>query len=307
MTLRHAVETYLKLDHSPQTIKTYSSRLHALLAHMGDRPLKSITYAEVVDYCYSFKTRLKPGTYFQYQIVLKVFFKWCVEVGFLSASPAAPLKVHKSIPDPVDRAIPAAVLDAMYEAVRRKEYNAIRDYAILRLIDESACRRVGVANLQLSRLDLENMSAVTREKGGRFVPIFFGPETVRALQSWLGLRPVTNHDYVFTSRGQGHPPLKPEAVSRMIERLSASIAGRAYGPHSIRHYAAEEMVMAGEAPNIVQHKLNHLHQRTTVDHYYRNDNSLVQLATLRRAARRSRKSSESPKIIALFDEGEEHG
>ena len=145
------------------------------------------------------------------------------------------------------------------------------------------------------------MTAVTKEKGGRFVPIYFGPEAARALNSWLALRPKTDHDYVFVSRNMGHPKLAPEAISQMIRRLSRTVAVRGYGPHSIRHYAAEEMVEAGEASNVVQHKLNHRNQRTTIDSYYPKDNSLVQLATLRRVARKAGRLRPA-KITPLFDD-----
>src|ERR1041384_1821564 len=100
-TLSEAAALYAQLDLSPETIRFYNSRVSKMADHLGgDRPLESVTPADVLDYVSSLRHQLKPSTYFQYRIAIKTFWKWCVEMTFISVSPAAAIKVRKPNREP---------------------------------------------------------------------------------------------------------------------------------------------------------------------------------------------------------------
>lgn len=289
-TLQNAVDTYLKLDKARHTIKTYRSCLLRLIkAFDPDRPVDSLTYSELVDYFYQFRAGVKQSTQFNYLVILKTFFKWCVgEAGYLQTSPIEKLHIRRPAPDPLEsRAIPKNVLGGMYEQTRLKLPKfSIRDYAILCFIDETGCRRGAVADMTIQRLNLEKMEAYLREKGGDKKTLHYTQQTVDALRDWLAIRPKCKHDFVFTAnrRKEGYPALKAETIAAMIRRLSEKAGGRAYGPHRLRHRTAQDMRDNGEPIDVIQKKLNHKHIETT-ERYLGPASDQVREATQRRAAR----------------------
>lgn len=281
MLLCHAVDTYLKLERALTTTHSYSSflRRHLQAAFGETRRLAEITYADLVDFTYQLRQKFAPGSYIRYVRIMKTFFKWAAQVGYIPFSPAVAIPCRKLPRDRFkSRAIPFHVLKAM---LLQLEESSPRDSAIAFFLSETACRCAAVASLTISNLDLASRRAQVLEKGGDWVTVEFGEMTVRALQDWLRVRPPVKHDHVFVNAYQPEQPMSPSSVSYMIRKASELVCGKAYGPHSIRHWVAEYLIQIGQSAHAVKQKLNHKHLRTTEEYYLPpDDNALVHRATL---------------------------
>lgn len=304
-TLTEAVESFLKVDRASSTTKQYRRILKRFVEWAGaDTDLATITLSKLLDYKALFKSSVSALSEVTYTLALKSFFSWCERVDLLDKSPGRKLTVRKPPRDPsVNRAIPPDDVERMC----RVAYARARDYALIHFFAATGARIGGVASLRLSRLNLEEGSAVLFEKGEKFVTVYFWGEAVTAMRRWLSERPTNlDHDYVFTTIGK-HKPLTTSGIAEVVRRISLRACGREYAPHGFRHYVAQVLEAAGEVPYDIQHKLNHKDVRTTQGNYLRNINPHIQSLT-RRNAQRTNPSLEqgikpSSKIIYLDDAG----
>lgn len=274
ITLKTALQIYLQIDRSEVTNHNYLTFLGKVVKNLGeDRPVSNVTLAELVDYTATLKERLKPGTYSTYMVMLKMFFRWCVDNHYCEHNPAAGLKSRKPYKgDNVNRAMPPDVLQALLDATRHKA----RDYAILMFLADTGCRAGGLVSLRLSNLNLEDGSAILNEKGDRRHKVYFSAETTEALRRWLVKRPSCEHDYVFTRRiKHSSPPLLPASVTKFMGRLTTEMFGKAYGPHSIRHAVGHALAKAGVPVTVTQKKLGHANPAITMSVYYPDDEAFV--------------------------------
>ncbi|MGA8764812.1 MAG: tyrosine-type recombinase/integrase [Candidatus Sulfotelmatobacter sp.] len=127
---------------------------------------------------------------------------------------------------------------------------AIRNQAILLVGFASALRRSSIAALTLDDLEFAPegvILTVVREKQdqeakGRYVAIPHGKHettcAVRALRSWLAIRPECTNRQVFLclSQGRKHIGLEPEAIAEIV-KWGVTLIGRDpkhYSGHSLR-------------------------------------------------------------------------
>jgi integrase len=81
---------------------------------------------------------------------------------------------------------------------------------------------------------------------------------------------------LHTRPGHRYGPLASGSISTLINRLSARVGERAYGPHAIRHWRGQTLADQRLPPTLVQAILGHRDVRITLDHYYNQDISRLQ-------------------------------
>lgn len=294
LTLHDASTTYLLVQRSPETTKSYRLTLNRLEEFLGpSADLTAITTPDLLRFFDHIRNGLKPSSQATYTITVKTFFTWCAEtMNYLQFSPAHRIKVKMPKPTPSAlKTMPMHVLEGSYErAQQRRPAFAIRNKAILAFLDDTACRRKAVALLKISQLDLERFQAFPEEKGGGEQPLTFTHHAADALRAWLAIRPKRcKHDYVFTHvfRQKGeYRSLTPDGISGIINSLTEGISSRPYGPHSLRKLVAQDMYEHGETSLVVRDKLNHKHVETTESHYLYRVGLPSRKATDRRGIRR---------------------
>jgi len=109
----------------------------------------------------------------------------------------------------------------------------------------------------------------------------YGETTANALIAWLAQRPKSPSDAVFIGP-RTLQALHHESVASMVANLSKKVCGKAYRPHSIRHWVGTTWAEAGESVYTIQGKLGHCHQRTTERYFPRRSSRLAE-ATQRRS------------------------
>ncbi len=210
---------------------------------------------------------LSPSTLRGYVRAWRAFFAWCVDAGLLKVSPARKLELPK-VPKQPPKAISRADLDRIVEAAR---LSSVRDYAIVCVLADSACRAGGLVAITLDNLDLDAHQAIVTSKGQTCF-ILFTDRTADALRAYLRERPAVPYRELFI--GQKLIPLTAGGVHALLDRLAtaAGIAGR-HNPHSIRHGWAREALRQGADLSDVGHVLGHSQMQTTYEFYGRWNNS----------------------------------
>lgn len=210
---------------------------------------------------------LSPATLRGYVRAWRGFFNWLVDDGVIACSPARKLKLPQ-MPAQPPKAVARSDMDLIIEAARQ---SSERDYAILCILADSACRVGGLCSLTLDNLDLDHAQAIVVEKGQtRF--LLFSDRTIRAIRDYLTIRPLVTTRALFV--GKRHTALTPNGVYQLLDRLAgaAQVTGR-HNPHSFRHGWARAALQAGANLVDVAQLLGHKQAQTTYQFYGRWDSA----------------------------------
>lgn len=277
-SLQEALDRFLQIDRSPFTNRLYRRILTLMVSAVGPvRDVARISYEDLADYFYPLVNGEKPlkrSTAANYLMVIQNFFTFCRRRGYITVSPAEELRVRIDEHEPRhDRAATPADLKKMLELARFNK----RNLAILLFITVTGCRQGGISSLTLDKLDLDEMSALIKEKGGKWKRVYFGSETAAALRDWLAERPQCDHNYVFTASGKrGAHPLSRHAFRAVIESLSKrSGASRVYRTHALRHSRGHSFARNQVELSVAGRALGHSDPRITASTYYPNGDVLV--------------------------------
>lgn len=196
-----------------------------------------------------------------------------------SRSPADLVEAPKVVPGPVPRLTQedaARVVEASPTdgATPVQAALGLRDRAILEVLYGSGLRRQEICDAMLAGLDFEHETLRVVGKGGKPRTVPLTENAVDALRRWLSDgRPrlvrrapaSTETEPVFVTRSGG--PMDGSTVYRVVsKRLRA--AGRAGGPHLLRHAAATHLLEGpdgegGAHLRVVQEVLGHASLATT--------------------------------------------
>lgn len=247
---------------APRTVNHYRYRLGRLLGFLDCADLEAVTISDLRKWrARLVSLGLSPYTVHGYLRVARRFFKWCVEEGFLTASPATRLKLPK-LPDQDPKAVTPADLQKLLEAAR---HSSPRDYAIVCFLADTGCRVSGLCGLRPHDLDLSEGRAYVTEKGSRRRAVYLTFETVKAILAYERVRP-DGPTLFLGKRG----PLTRSGIYRILEKLAQAggVTGR-FNPHAFRHGAARGMLDNGADLSVVADLLGHKSPDVTRQFYAR--------------------------------------
>ncbi len=235
-------------------------RTYGLLADRGDKYTNHPSGRAVVH------EPLSPATLRGYVRAWRAFFNWCVDETLLGASPAHKLQLPK-IPKQPPKAISRSDIERILAAA---QLNSSRDYAIVLILADSACRVGALCAITLDNLDLDRRQAIVVSKGQTCF-ILFTERTSQAIRAYLRDRPPSCQRALFL--GEKDRPLQPGGVHALLDRLAtaAGVIGR-HNPHSFRHGWAREALRQGADISDVGHVLGHSQIQTTFEFYGRWEN-----------------------------------
>jgi site-specific recombinase XerD len=263
---------------SKQTIAWYAKRLAPL--HPLDSELMSIhlddlrqIYAQLahrsVKYAHhptrpDMAGHLSPSTLRGYVRAWRAFFNWLVDEGLIASSPARKLKLPR-VPEQPPKAISRADMERIVEAARR---SSARDYAIVCILADSACRVGGLCNITLDNLYLDRGYAIVVEKNSQARYLLFTDRTLEAIGRYLEERPAGDYRELFL--GHTHHPLQTGGIHQLLARLAtaAGVKGR-HNPHAFRHGWARAALDGGADLSDVAHVLGHSNVQVTYEFYGR--------------------------------------
>jgi integrase/recombinase XerC len=210
---------------------------------------------------------------------LRSYFSWQRRRGVLDADPASRLSAPgggSRLPRVLDRRELEQMLDAPSASSRsarpqhgessdagvRAAAVATRDDALLELLYGSGLRVAELCGLDLTDFDVRTRSVVVTGKGGRQRRLPMHARCARAVDEWLGVRPVLVTDAsppraAFLNRRGAR--MGPRDVRRVIDRRSPVPTH----PHALRHSFATHLLDGGADLRVVQELLGHASLQTT--------------------------------------------
>jgi integrase/recombinase XerC len=298
-TLAEALSRYLQVDRSAYTLKNYGHILHRMADAVGSmRDISRVSVEDIEDWFYpTVNSRpLKRTTAAEYLRIIQRFFAFCQKRGYVPTSPAESLRVRYDEEEPrTNRSVPPADLRKMLAAAQFHK----RNYAMLLFFAVTGCRIGGISTLTIGNLELDRYRARLKEKGSRWVWVRFGPATASALRAWLEVRPLCNHDYVFTNTpARGATPLTKHGIRAVVEDVSRRATGRVYRPHALRHSRGHSLAWKGIPESVTGAVLNHRSGEST-RRYYPDDDETVTAVIQAYELAALEDVEDKPKIIPL--------
>lgn len=235
-----------------QAAKTIEKKLLAarqLAAHLGDPDVNAVTRSHVEGFVAARLEAGKRSSAATTVVALRAFFAYlAVDLGGFD-SPMAGITTPTA-EEPLPPAVPAEAVAAMLATCEKKKvrnWEDIRDAAILRVFIDTGARLSEVAGLTLTDvLPLDDGRMMLRlwgkGRGGgkreRHVPL--GAKAAVALRRYLRVRAPHGHAGAPNLWLGRKGPIKPHGVREMIYRRSER-AGQRINPHALRHDWAVKM------------------------------------------------------------------
>ena len=235
---------------SPATRKVYSTAVAQfadwLAAHgRPDATTDTITPADVRGYLLDVLDRTSASTAITRHGGLQAFFKWARQEGLAADDPTA------SVPKPQrDQAVvPVLREDDLRRvlAVCGRDFNGLRDEAIIRMLLGTGMRRGECAAITLDELDVKAQTVhIVRGKGGKGRIVYLPDHAMLALRRYLRARSMHRMAHLpnlWVGKGGG---LSGSGIQQLLagRAQQAGVSAR-FNPHSFRHTFAHTWLAAG--------------------------------------------------------------
>ena len=198
---------------------------------------------------------------------LKSYFRFLEKEGHITSSPMEQIRSARG-----GRLLPKVLSQDEVELILRTaqarmaekpgEWGPIRDRAILEMFYATGMRLAELVGLNLSDLNLPEMTLRVTGKGNKQRMVFLNEAGLAALQAWLACRPRTRTDALFLNRFRDR--LSRRAVELMFEKLKTE-AGleKAASPPTLRQSFATHMLEGGSDLVTIQELMGHQSLSTT--------------------------------------------
>ena len=253
------------LNRSAGTLVTSRRALHYLLdyAQGADWPdfIVDIGRRELVEYLAYLKSRpslngssgrtLSDNYYCLCYRLIKAFFNWCLDQGYILDNPLRKIptpKVAKRVVSTVsaeDFKKLMMVTDPSLVHSPGKRFIAIRNQAILWMFYDTPARRSEVARLTTPRVDLVERRVLVEGKGRKERYMYLGAVTVRAMVRYQSARDAlspTSEDWWVDS--QGRPFYRDDWINSMLRSACDRARLPYFHPHQFRHTFSIAMIEA---------------------------------------------------------------
>ncbi|MFN8504276.1 tyrosine-type recombinase/integrase [Kouleothrix sp.] len=191
---------------------------------------------------------------------LRTFFRWAVESGYVSLSPAACFKTPKK-PEPLPRALSLEQVKRVIAFLQARESRGTRrDEALILTGLYAGLRACELANLRWSAVDLAGLVInirLSKMGKGRSVPMHSALADV--LSAWRELQALDDNAPVFSLDGK---PLRPARPGKIVARISAK-CGVQFTTHMLRHTFATWTLRKSGNLYAVSKSLGHSQVRQT--------------------------------------------
>ncbi|MFA7309197.1 MAG: tyrosine-type recombinase/integrase [Patescibacteria group bacterium] len=165
--------------YTPDTIKRYKFAIRFFWKHAQPVNVGAVTPTMVQDWFLwgRVQRHWSASGCVTYHKSLLVFFRWCVQRGYIKENPASDLELpkhEKRLPPKLTKQEALRILEAAYNYPYTYTHLRYRDHAIMAMFIYAGLRKTELIKLQYGDVDLENMSIfIRRGKGNkdRVVPI----------------------------------------------------------------------------------------------------------------------------------------
>lgn len=258
------------LDVAPGTVEWFESAVRSLVRRVGNMRVDEVAPQDIDEWHQELQGRLAPATANSYLRGLRTLYSRLAAAGYVAANPATAVQYA-----PEDARRPRAMLPETFAALlaaAEEGPTAVRDVAMLHVLQASGCRLGELLSMRVDRLERwtagDGRPAMALEVTGkhrrrrprgarRFV--YVDGVSAGALVRWLEVRPRSSVPELFV-RLRGEGPLTRDGFYGVWYRLTAGELGgpsNPTNPHSLRHWFAIRKLDEGHDLALVSAWLGH--------------------------------------------------
>lgn len=262
------IKYFRRKSNSEQSITNYEKCLQRFEISLG-KPLVEARAADLDDLISRFEARtpetapVAKSTLRTYIRILRSFFLFCREYGYIDRNPMAIIRSPKA-EQTVPRYYTERQIRLLLSAPIRTRPTGMRLYALLSTLYGCGLRANEALSLDVDDVDFERMQVLVRHaKGGKVRGVPFGPDVRDALRSWLEMRPalaLASENALFV--GRDGERLEYGAARLQIKWAYDSV-GLDGTAHWLRHSAATHLMQQGANLRECQEFLGHERITTT--------------------------------------------
>ncbi len=237
--------------YSKDTIRRYRFVVQTYCRRSGVVSIEQVTEANVRALFYTgrIERNWSSNTYRIYHKSLLVFFRWCVQQGFLEQNPVTDIevpKLEKRIPPKLTKQTALRLLEVVGNYPYEYRFLRYRNHAIFCVFVYAGLRKQELLNLRYSDIDLDNLTLFVRQGKGskdRIIPIC--SMLAESLRKYLDERKrLGKANPEFFSSLRGNEGFTTEGLKRLVVQIRTS-CGIHFTVHRLRHTFATLMLEGG--------------------------------------------------------------
>ncbi|MEZ4530533.1 MAG: tyrosine-type recombinase/integrase [Thermomicrobiales bacterium] len=253
-------------NRSPKTVLAYSTDLQQFLGWVVENDATVETVADIqrvhiIDFLASLSERKLTGVSRARKLAaIREYCRYLVNMDLLEKSPATGVDTPK-----IEHNGKAWLRPDEYSRMLSLAAGNPRDYCILTVFLQTGIRVSELCNLRINDIDLKAKQLSVRSgKGMNARQISLETKGIKALKTWLQLRPSASHDHIFTNERDGGA-ITERGVRMLVTkyRENAGITKQA-SCHALRHTFATVKASKGVSPYQLQRLLGHSKLDTTM-------------------------------------------
>jgi integrase/recombinase XerD len=242
---------------SKTTLYGYALHLSRFAYHMQ----KNVIDINVMDIrahlAWYIKTGVKTTTLATEVSILRSFFGWLEDNGYIQKSPLRLIKPPKT-----DKKLRKSLSMEEVEKLR-DSCITLRERAILEFFYSTGCRLDELVKLNKDDINWQTLTVNVFGKGSKERPVYIGPSAKLHLQKYLESR-KDDCEALYVTERQPHSRVGRRAVEREIAKIGKRAGlNKAIFPHLIRHSTATHLFDKGAKLTTVQRLLGHTNPATT--------------------------------------------
>lgn len=206
--------------------------------------------------------RRKPATTNKAIVVLKGFFTWAVENGFIQVNPSRKIKLvekEQAAPKWLEKTEQSKLLREIEK--EKNSFKLSRDKAITLIMMDAGLRVEEVADLEIDDISVNSRSGnvvVRQGKRDKYREVPLNKDLRESLKAYLDKRKshkFAGSEFLFVSERADR--MTTRAIQHMIEGYSYQARIEGLTCHTLRHTFCHNLVAAGERLDIVAELAGH--------------------------------------------------
>lgn len=258
--IEEKIQIYLatkKLDGlSIKTLKNYQYSLAIFAGHLI-KPLAAINTMDLRMYLAARCKEMKPSSVNGQITILKSFFGWLANEGYIPKNPTLQLKQTKE-----PKRLRHPLTEEQIELIRQSCITN-REKALIEFIYSTGCRLSEIVSINKQDINWHEMTLCVIGKGNKEREVCFSTKAKILLKKYLESR-LDDNPALFVTSKQPHSRLGGRSIEREVKKIATRVGiDRPVFPHLFRHSFATHRLNAGMPLHIVQHLLGHEDPSTT--------------------------------------------
>lgn len=245
-----------------RSAKQYKLCLESFLT-MVKLPVNVITTAHVRAFLYQTdKSKhsgkpISPYTRNARKSMLRSFFSWLTENGYIDKNPTEVIKTEKT--NGVEPRNP--ITDEEIELLRLN-INDVRDRAMIEVFLSTGVRASELANIKKSDINFTERTIKILGKGSKWRTVYYNKATAVYVKRYLDTR-KDDSDFLFVSQRAPHKELSVSTIKQLITQSGKKAGVEHLHPHRLRHTFASRLERSGCPIEVIQELLGHTRLDTT--------------------------------------------